>query len=63
MAKLIPGIEYREHCIKQGRKGIKPLTRKQQKALRQHKQAMAKVATNESGCWTEQTDAGRQSSV
>jgi len=36
MAKVINALEYRQHCINQGRDGIKPLTRKQKKALRQH---------------------------
>jgi len=40
MPKIIPRLKYREHCIKQGRDGIKPLTRKQRKALRQHEAAM-----------------------
>ena len=42
MAKIIPYLEYREHCIKQGRDGIKPLTRRQKKALRQHNEAKRK---------------------
>jgi len=41
MAKQVPQLKYREHCIKQGRDGIKPLTRKQAKALRQHNAATA----------------------
>lgn len=42
MAKQIPQLMYREHCIKQGRDNIKPLTRRQAKALRQHNEAKAK---------------------
>ena len=41
MAKQIPKLKYREHCIRQGRDGIEPLTRKQKKALRQHTAATA----------------------
>jgi hypothetical protein len=33
---IIGSVKYREHCVKQGRSGIKPLTRRQAKALRQH---------------------------
>ena len=42
MSKVIPALMYREHCISQGRDGIKSLTRKQKKALRQHNAATGK---------------------
>ena len=41
MAKIVPLLKYREHCIKQGRDGIEPLTRKQKNALRQNNYATA----------------------
>lgn len=44
MAKIIPYLKYREHCEKQGRDGIKPLTRRQRKAARQHDAATGKRA-------------------
>ena len=39
MSRIVSTLKYREHCIRQGRDGIKPLTRKQRKALRQHEAA------------------------
>ena len=41
MAKQIPKLKYREHCIRQGRDNIPTLTRKQAKALKQHTAATA----------------------
>jgi len=49
MAKIVPTLKYREHCIKQGRDGIKPLTRKQAKALKQHNSAIAGKDYNATG--------------
>lgn len=41
MAKQVMKLQYREHCIRQNRDNIPTLTRKQKKALKQHKAATA----------------------
>ena len=38
MSKIIPALKYREHCTNQLRQGVKPLTRKQAKALKQYQE-------------------------